>query len=209
MSYEECRFHVDEDATNGCARCRAEANFEVPSVRWGHGLRKDTERWCGSFRTRQEAVEAGAAEYGDEPAFYVAWGTLVDPASTFPSLDMLCDHAGEYVYDNVHHEIDDWPPQLDADDAASFQRRYRALLREYFEAPDFWAIGGPPERIESLPVLLHECRLPDGDLHCYELHDGALRLELPGVFNVIVSFCPFCGFDDGVGQPGRLNNKNR
>jgi 8-oxo-dGTP diphosphatase len=125
---------------------------ESPLVRrvWGYSRTGADEHYDGAYDSREEAIDAGRDEYGDEP-FYVIEGKYPDAAGAMPDagrvLDWMHDHAGEQWADSDG----DWP-----DTTAEAQADLDALLATWARkhAPVTRWIGvGEPERIEPIEPL--------------------------------------------------------
>ena len=73
--------------------------------RWGYAAEERTRYWEGSFKTREEAIEAGRGEYGSKDDFGVARGTLIDLGDHLPApwqiVDLIYEDAGDVSGDQT------------------------------------------------------------------------------------------------------------
>jgi hypothetical protein len=61
------------------------------AVVWGYAGGVDTEQWHGEYASRQEAIDAARADYGEDATFAVSMGRKPSPVEYLPEVDWILD----------------------------------------------------------------------------------------------------------------------
>lgn len=129
----------------------------MSEIRWGYATDKHSESWTGCCLTRDEAIEAGRAEYADDSEeggcapFWIHSGHLVPIEAVMPDADDIIETMGERAYDEAGEAAEEYP---DVSEAARIE--LGDFLRGWVEKhakPDFWVADGVAEFITAHAAL--------------------------------------------------------
>jgi hypothetical protein len=109
--------------------------------------------WRGGYATREEAVAAGRAEYGDA-AFWIREGERYRSRDFVHNVNAtnIVDRMAEDAADEAGDAAEDWPEVSQAARAALVEA-LRAWADEHVPAPRFWQPVGESERVPAAPVV--------------------------------------------------------
>lgn len=148
---------------DNCGECEAEKDEDAPpplqatvvcssaETVWGFADSDDTERWHGSYKSRQEAIDAGRDHYrgqvdvGQADTFWIAMGRRPSPAEFLPDVDWLLEEMTNAADGAAGEASEEFP---DVSDAA--RKEFGDLLEAWAEkniVVSFWIADGHTEEI--------------------------------------------------------------